>query len=103
MDGYHSNYLEWMVSTASAYNERLPQHLLTMDGYHNINLQGTLPYHICTMDGYQSINLQLTVAITLYCPFHTKSFFYSFLEVISCTIFSVAAQAFVDKVLTTFF
>jgi len=39
MDGYHKIYLQWMVAITSPYNDQLPHHLLTMDGYHNINSQ----------------------------------------------------------------
>jgi hypothetical protein len=41
MIGYHNIYLQWTVSTSSVYYERLP-HLLTVDGYHSINLHGAV-------------------------------------------------------------
>jgi hypothetical protein len=41
MIGYHHIYLQWTVSTSFVYYERLP-HLLTVDGYHRINLHGAV-------------------------------------------------------------
>jgi hypothetical protein len=44
MNRYKNIYLQWTITTASTYNERLPLHLLTMNGYHNIYLHyGWLP------------------------------------------------------------
>ena len=133
MGGYHNIYLQWTVTIASTYNERLPLLLLTMNGYHSICLQwmvtitttqnGRFPQHLLimkgyqqhllTMDGYHNINLHATVTIsyiyngwlpkhkltmnvtiTLYFPFHTKSSFYSFLRVMSCTILFSSSTGF---------
>jgi hypothetical protein len=39
MIGYHNIYLQLTVIMTSSYNERLPYHLLTIDGYYGIFLQ----------------------------------------------------------------
>jgi hypothetical protein len=88
MNGYHSIYLQLVVTTKSTYNGRLPYkfylqwkviitstynewlsyHLLTMNGYLGIYLQWTvtiaetynerLPQHLLIMNGYYNIYLQ---------------------------------------------
>jgi len=52
-----------MVNISYIYNERLPYHLLTMDGYHIIYLQWTFTITFCTIGGYHNIYLQWTVFI----------------------------------------
>ena len=66
MYGNHNIHLQWTVTIAHTYKERLPYHLLTMNGYHKIKIDGTitstynewLPYHLLIMNGYHRIFLQ---------------------------------------------
>jgi hypothetical protein len=58
MVDYHDIYLQWTVTIAYTYNERLPLHLLTMNSYHNICLEWTVTLHLFRMNGYHNIYLQ---------------------------------------------
>jgi hypothetical protein len=42
MNGYHNIYLQWRVTIALTYNERLPWHRPLMNGHRNNDLQWTV-------------------------------------------------------------
>jgi hypothetical protein len=68
MDSYHDIFSQWLVTISFTYNGRLPEHLLTMNGYHYIYLQCkvTIAYTY-TMGGYHTIYLQWSVTFISSC------------------------------------
>jgi hypothetical protein len=75
MNGNHNIYLQWKDTITSTYNGWLPQHLVTMDGYHiNLTYNEWLPQHLLKMNGYHSVSgyygnlsLKVDVMIAVHC------------------------------------